>query len=134
VLRALALRPDGGVFFEPNLVWQVPQGVETIAYERLASQSLRKRKDIIVLKRKVTSDAGVRNILVSTGTQTANIDLDFEVQAEPFVDDMSDAGMNPPIMNTTGCGCSQSAGFEGGLLLLLGALGLARRKVLPFET
>lgn len=115
IIRAVAQREDGGVFFEPPIDWVVPEGVTQFPYAETSALTLRRRRDVIVLNNRV-ADGGTRQVLARVGAVEATL----EVALDPTVEDpvQADGGVvtGPPPM---GCGCSSGAGAALGLLVPL---------------
>ena len=117
IIRAVAQRDDGGVFFEPPIDWVLPPEVTQFPYAETSALTLRRRRDVIVLNNRVP-DGGTRQVLARVGAVEATVDVTLDL----FEDD-PDGGVvaGPPPM---GCGCSAGAGAALLPLLLL----LSRRR------
>lgn len=117
IIRAVAQRDDGGVFFEPPLDWVLPPDVTQFPYAETSALTLRRRRDVIVLNNRVP-DGGTRQVRARVGGVEATLD----VTLDPFEDSDGGVAAGPPPM---GCGCSGGPGV--GLLPFLLLLGWRRR-------
>jgi hypothetical protein len=117
IIRAVAQREDGGVFFEPPIDWVLPAGAIEFPYAETSAFTLRRRRDVLVLNSRLNEggDGGVHQVVARVG----GVEATLEVTLAPPVEDpvQADGGVvaGPP----RGCGCSSGAGAVLGLVLPL---------------